>query len=168
MSIEVLKRKDFERIIKIKFNNILDGLDRYEHIELSSSKNSRVDIESEFINIIESFFALNDGKLIIDFYKQNLNEESIEYIKKNLDIEDIKVFDELFDFCDNENIYYSINSKKYLSLLVKLNTRELFFTTFYFYKYPITIWGNYNFKFPIFYDKYSSIKNYINILDKNT
>lgn len=167
MSLEVLEKKDFEKIIKIKFNNILEGLDKYEHIELTSSKNSIVDIESEFINIIESFFDLNDGKLIIDFYKKNLNEESIEYIKRNLDFEDIKIFDELFDFCDNENIYYSIKSKKYLRLLIKLNTRELFFITFYFYKYPITIWGNYNLKFPMFYDKNSSIKNYINILDKN-
>ncbi len=167
MDLKVIEEKDFKNIIKIRFNNILEGLDNYDNIELSSLKNRKKDIEEDFINILESFFDLNEGKLIIDFYKKNLNEESINYIKSNLDIGDLEIFNELINECDNENIYYFIESKKYISLLIKLNTRELFFTTFYFYKYPLTIWGNYNFKFPMFYNEFSSIKKYMDILNKN-
>ena len=69
------------------------------------------------------------------------------------------------------DMFFEISDKKYIKLLTKLCTRELFFITFYFTKGPVTIWGNYNLKFPLFYDKDNidegNIKNYFNIAKSN-
>lgn len=167
MDFKIISRGDFENLIKIKFNNILDGFNEYNYIELYSNKNERKEAELDFIKAIEMFFDLNQGFLIIDFYKKNLNNESINFIKRNLDYEDIKIFDELLKLVNEQSIYYKLENKKYINLLTKLCTRELFFITFYFYKFPCTLWGNYNMKFPLFYNDSDNISNYINIAKIN-
>ena len=167
MCIEIIAKIDFDEIIKIKFKNILEGLNNYNYVDIYSLKNKKDEIELDYIKSIEDFYELNEGNLIIDFYKRNLTIDSINFIKSKLDLKDIKYFDELMNILDNENIHYKINDKKYISLLTKLCTRELFFITFYFYKYPATLWGNYNLKFPLFYNENSKIDQYLNILKTN-
>ena len=78
-------------------------------------------------------------------------------------MEDNIVFDKFIDLVNENNNYYKINDKKLIKLLTKLCTRELYFITFYFYKNPVTIWGNYNLKFPLFYEDNTNIKDYIDI-----
>lgn len=163
MNFEIIKKSDFDRIIKIKFDNILDGFDKYNYIDLESVNENKSLIEDDFIKTLDGFFKLNEGNLIIDFYKNKLNEESINFIKNNLDFDDRKLFDDLINFTNDEDCFYKLNDNKYIKLLTKLCTRELFFITFYFYKYPITLWGNYNLKFPLFYDESTSISDYISI-----
>jgi hypothetical protein len=167
MNLKIINHIDFEKLIKIKFNNILDGFEEYNYIEICSSKKDRNESELDFIRCIETFFDLNQGSLIIDFYKNNLTSESIRFIKSNLDNEDIKSFDELLELVNSKNIYYKLENKKYISILTKLCTRELFFITFYFYKFPGTLWGNYNMKFPLFYNDSDSFSEYINIVKMN-
>ncbi len=162
MNLEVINNKDFINIIKIRFNNILYGFDNYNYIELSC-KSNKYESEENFIRAIESFYEINDGNLIIDFYKNRLNKDSITFIKSNLDMEDNIVFDKFIDLVNENNNYYKINDKKLIKLLTKLCTRELYFITFYFYKNPVTIWGNYNLKFPLFYEDNTNIKDYIDI-----
>ncbi|MDU5107952.1 hypothetical protein, partial [Clostridium sp.] len=156
-------------IINIRFNNILDGFDNYKYIELSPINNERLDKENEenFIKALEEFYDLNEGNLIIDFYKNKLNYESINFIKNNLSIEDNILFEEVINEVNDNDTYYKVNNKIYIKLLTKLCTRELFFITFYFYKYPITIWGNYNLRFPLFYNDIENISKYIKIAQIN-
>lgn len=163
MDFEIIKKSDFNRIIKIKFDNILDGFDKYNYIDLESVNENKSFIEDDFIKTLEGFYRLNEGNLIIDFYKNKLNQESINFIKNNLDFEDKKSFDDLINFTNENDCFYKLNHEKYIKLLTKLCTRELFFITFYFYKYPITLWGNYNLKFPLFYSSYTNISDYISI-----
>ncbi|MGG7143188.1 hypothetical protein ACQPVP_06945 [Clostridium nigeriense] len=167
MDLKIINQMEFENIIKVKFNNILDGFDNYDCIELYSNKNNKKEAELNFIKSIEMFFDLNEGFLIIDFYKNNLNNENINFIKRNLDNEDIKIFDKLLKLMNEQNIYYKIENKKYINLLTKLCTRELFFITFYFYKFHCTIWGNYNMRFPLFYNYFDDINDYLNIAKIN-
>lgn len=167
MDLNIIKKSDFEKIIKIKFNNILDGFEEYNYIELSSNKNNKNEAELDFIKSIEMFFDLNEGSLLIDFYKDRLTKESVRFIKNNLDKEDINSFDELLKLVKSEEIYYKVENKKYIKLLTKLCTRELFFITFYFYKFPATLWGNYNLSFPLFFDDHDKIYDYINIAKIN-
>lgn len=163
MDFEIIRKSDFNRIIKIKFDNILDGFDKYNYIDLESVNENKSLIEDDFIKTLEGFYRLNEGNLIIDFYKNKLNQESINFIKNNLDFEDKKSFDDLINFTNENDCFYKLNHEKYIKLLTKLCTRELFFITFYFYKYPITLWGNYNLKFPLFYDESTNISDYISI-----
>lgn len=167
MDLNIIKKSDFENIIKIKFNNILDGFEEYNYIELSSNKKDKNEVELDFIKSIEMFFDLNEGSLLIDFYKDRLTNESVRFIKNNLDKEDIDSFDELLKLVNNEDIYYKVENKKYIKLITKLCTRELFFITFYFYKFPVTLWGNYNLSFPLFFDDNDKIYDYVNIAKIN-
>lgn len=163
MKFEVVSKSDFDKVIKIKFNNILDGFDKYNYIDLSPITENKNEGEELFINAVESFYELNDGNLIIDFYKNKLNEDSINYIMDNLDFEDNRYFDELLNFSSKSDYFYKVKDKKYIKLLTRLCVKELYFITFYFYKYPITLWGNYNLKFPLFYGKNTNISDYIRI-----
>lgn len=168
MCVEVVSEKEFNESIKIKFNNILDGFDSYSYVDIHSIKDKNEEIELDYIKSIEEFYDLNEGDLIIDFYKNNLTKDSIDFIKNNLEVNDIIYFDKLINVMNNENIYYRIKDKNYLPILIKLCTRELFFITFYFYKYPVTLWGNYNLRFPLFYNKDSYIHFYKTILKRNS
>ena len=169
MSLEPINNFNFKNIINIRFNNILDGFDNYKYIELSPINNERLDKENEenFIKALEEFYDINAGNLIIDFYKNKLNYESINFIKNNLSIEDNILFEEVINEVNDNDTYYKVNNKIYIKLLTKLCTRELFFITFYFYKYPTTIWGNYNLRFPLFYNDIENISKYIKIAQIN-
>ena len=160
--IEDILNKEFDLKVNIKFNNILEGYDKYKVIELYP-KGKLEDIEELYINFLKEIFN-KDKALIIDFYKKNLSRESIKFIKENIEEEEYSLLDEIINTGSDDIIYFEIKNEKYLSLLTKLNTRELFFTTFYFYKSNITIWGNYNMKFPLFYEIEDNIKPYLDII----
>lgn len=160
--IKDILNKEFNLKVDIKFNNILEGYDKYKVLELYP-KCKLEDMEEVYINFIKEIFN-KDKALIIDFYKKNLSKESIEFIKENIEEEEHILLDEILNIGNEDTIYFEINNEKYLSLLTKLNTRELFFTTFYFYQSNITIWGNYNMKFPLFYENEDDIKPYLDII----
>jgi len=167
MDLEIVNKNDFERVINIRFDNILDGFDRYNYIELSPRDEVKNDSEEYFIKTVEAFYEVNEGNLIIDFYKKNLNDNSIELIKKHLDSDEKAYFDELINFATDNEYFYKVNNKKYIKLFTRLCTKELYFITFYFYMNPITLWGNYNLKFPLFYDDNTNTIEYINIAKAN-
>ena len=164
MNLESVNNINFKNIINIRFNNIIDGFDNY--IELSPI-NRHINYEDDFIKAFEEFYNMNDGNLIIDFYKNRLNYESISFIKDILNIEDNILFEEVINEVNDKDIYYKVNNKNYIKLFTRLCTRELFFITFYFYKYEATIWGNYNLKFPLFYNDIEGIDEYIKIAQIN-
>lgn len=166
MFLEPINNCNFDSIINIKFNNILEGFDNYKYIELSPI-NKNLKFEDSFIKTFEEFYDINEGHLIIDFYKNKLNDDSISFIKENLCKEDNLLFDKIIEMINNNDNYYKVNDVKYIKLFIKLCTRELFFITFYFYKYPVAIWGNYNLQFPLFYNENSNINQYVKIAQIN-
>ncbi len=54
------------------------------------------------------------------------------------------------DTLQGDTIYFRL-TKDIIPFITRLSTREVLFCTVYFTKYPFTIWGNYNKKFPCFY-----------------
>lgn len=156
-----ISTEEFNLKVSLKFNNILEGYNKFKVIELYQN-NKVKDGEVAYISLIREIFE-KDKALIIDFYKNNLSEESINFIKENIDLKDNILLNEILNKDSGDRIYFEIQNEKYLDLLTKLNTRELFFVTFYFYKSNITIWGNYNMKFPLFYENNDKIDEYLNI-----
>lgn len=156
-----ISTEEFNLKVSLKFNNILEGYNKFKVIELYPN-NKVKDGEVAYISLIREIFE-KDKALIIDFYKNNLSEESINFIKENIDLKDNILLNEILNKDSGDRIYFEIQNEKYLDLLTKLNTRELFFVTFYFYKSNITIWGNYNMKFPLFYENNDKIDEYLNI-----
>ena len=156
-----ISTEEFNLKVSLKFNNILEGYNKFKVIELYPN-NKVKDGEVAYISLIREIFE-KDKALIIDFYKNNLSEESINFIKENIDLKDNILLNEILNKDSGDRIYFEIQNEKYLDLLTKLNTRELFFVTFYFYKSNITIWGNYNMKFPLFYENNDKVDEYLNI-----
>ncbi|WP_411167731.1 hypothetical protein ACH36K_11300 [Clostridium sp. MB05] len=170
MGIKAIKKNEFNMVIKLKFENILEGFDNYKYVELYPRKNkSQINIENDFINTLEDFFYLNSDKdkLIIDFYKNKLNSDSIKYIESYLNYDEKELFHNILNEGSEEDIFFEITDKRYIKLLTKLCVKELFFITFYFTKGPITLWGNYNLKFPLFYCNEYSIQEYLKIARDN-
>lgn len=149
----------FNNIIKIKFNNILVGLNNYPNFTLMSNLNNKEDV---FIDFILKVFELNNHVCYIDFYISQLGEKDIKNLI-NLTPEEDK--DMLINNINikNDSVYYKVDNQKLIPFLVRLSTREIFFITFYFNKIPITIWGNYNMEFPCFFENEKDMNFYKNL-----
>ena len=111
MGIKAISKADFDKIIKIKFDKILEGFDKFNYVELYSRKDKeKIEIEEDFIKTLESFFYLNydENKIIVDFYKNKLDKDSIEFIENNLDLEEIKIFNEILNSGTINDMFFEI------------------------------------------------------------
>ena len=77
--------------------------------------------------------------------------------------EDKKILELHLNAEPHDGVFYKLTNKDLIPFLVRLNTREIFFVTFYFINKPITIWGNYDMKFPCFFNKQEDLDFYYNL-----
>ena len=61
---------------------------------------------------------------------------------------------------NHDEPYYKVTDKSLIPFLARLNTREVFFVTFYFTKKPLTVWGNYNMTFSCFTENKEDLEFY--------
>lgn len=171
--LEPIEDDYFKRNVEIRFNNILDGFDSYKNRNIKPLMKSDFKIsEKAFINFFQEAYKLNSelGGCIVEVYFNKLNKDELYKLVQGLDESDIGKINDIMEYLSqNKNIdtiYYEIKDIDIISVLTKMCTRELFFVTFYFTNIPITIWGNYNLCFPLFYIKESHLDNYIEIIKK--
>lgn len=153
MKVRALSKYEFKSGGFIYFSNILDGFDKYEYVQLSPTSSIYEEVEKSYIGFIEILFNINNKKVVIDFYKNRLDKDSIKYIEDRLEDEENTLFNRLMDCGADEDIFFEITDFSFIPLLIKLNLKELFFVTFYFDKANFTLWGNYNYNFPLFSSK---------------
>lgn len=123
------------------FERIEEGLDNYPYYFLEGT-------EEELLQDLKDLVIKNGYEnSFVDFYYGRLSLEEKELVQKALTKDEI---DYIYTLDFKDNIYFPLDDKL-LTLTVKLSTRELLFSTFYFCKNPCTVWGNYNKKFPVFY-----------------
>lgn len=163
---------NIDNIVKIKFNNILEGINLYYNYilepELSLGESNK---EEAYINFIRQCFISNkkfnkNNPLIIDCYISTLSTDEYESLLSFLNSKDKKVLKYMYENKSANNYYY-IFDEDILDTFVRLCTKELFFITFYFIGLEATIWGNYNFKFPIFYSDENIFSLYKELAYKN-
>ncbi|HCW52801.1 MAG TPA: hypothetical protein DG753_03475 [Clostridium sp.] len=153
----------FKTNVNIKFNNILSGFDNFLNFTIDA-KNIE-DGEIKLTTLIEKIFEENNNECYIDLYLNNLSEEDKENLLNLIsDSSDKKLLQEIINLNHNTP-YYKIKDKSFIPLLTKLNTREIFFVTFYFVKKPATIWGNYNLNFPCFFNNKNTLEEYLNLVN---
>lgn len=143
---------EFENRVIIRFKNILDGFDNFKNFTIET-----IDIkdgENKIIKFIEKIFALNNYECYVDFYINKLSNEDKEKLIDLVPAEDQTILISHLNSQSHDEVFYKLENISLIPFLVRLNTREIFFVTFYFTNKPITIWGNYNMKFPCFtYDQ---------------
>ena len=138
---------EFRENVTIRFNNIMDGLDNYLNFEING--NHIDNGENEMINFITEVFEENGCEAYIDLYLNNLDDAGRSNLL-NLCCKDDKEIITAQINLNHSEPYYKVTDKSLIPFLVRLNTREVFFVTFYFVKRPLTVCGNYNMTFPCF------------------
>lgn len=147
---------DFKNIVKIKFNNILDGFNLFDNFTINGNINNG---EEKIIEFIEKIFEENTDNTYIDFYINKISDEDKDNLINLLSPSDKNILKKLMNI-PHDGVYYKLTDKNLIPFFVRLNTREVFFVTFYFSNRPITIWGNYNMNFPCFVDNHESLEYY--------
>lgn len=151
-----LPRREYERILGITtkediissngiyIENIQEGFERYHYNQLEGTR------KEIYQKIYELLLDNGNENSYVDFYYGKLSVKEREYLRENLSNKSFVIL----------NLYENLKgpvflplSNDLLFLTEELNTKELLFCTYYFCKYPCTVWGNYNLKYPIFTNK---------------
>jgi len=136
----------FKQNVKIHFDNINEGFSRFKHDMLEEKT------EDELIEYMLNAYDENGfDNFYIDLYLNRIDETNEDKFINMLCNEDKKTYEIIKKEYDTSTIYYKID-KSLIPFITRLNTREILFTTIYLTKFPKTIWGNYNMKFPVFYE----------------
>ncbi|WP_455814869.1 hypothetical protein [Clostridium butyricum] len=151
---------EFKNNVSIQFNSILDGFNEFKNFTLDGNlvENS----ELSLINFICDVFKQNNNECYVDFYINKIDKSEKDNLLNLIDKEHKSLLQQIIDM-NHDDVYYKITDIRLIPFFTKLNTRELFFVTFYFTKKPITIWGNYNFKFPCFFNNSHMFNYFYNI-----
>ena len=155
--IQEIDKNIFFEEVKVRFNNILNGFDEYKNITFDFNELGYD--EEKIIKLIEDIYEENKGECYIDFYISKLSQKDRVILINMIEDEDREFINKLIDN-KYSDCYFKLLSKKLIPIFMRLNTREIFFVTFYFTYIPITIWGNYNLKFPCFFDCNETMKFY--------
>ena len=156
-----INENDFKDKVSIRFNNITEGVNRFEKKILESDKSD--DFEKSIIGFLQEAVKLNGVEnSYVDFYYNTLEEDEKRRFKELLNCED-KEFIKKFEYENSEGgIYYNLTLES-IPFITRITTQEVLFSTIYFVKEPFTIWGNYNKKFPTFNKEECICNKYENI-----
>jgi hypothetical protein len=161
-----------DKLVNIRFNNILEGMNTYKNYIIAPlNEMDTYNREENYINFMKKCFKINkkvnnEASLVVDFYLSKLNDDQYNKLLLMVSDEDKIILEYLYKNKYKSNYYY-ILGEEILPFFVRLCTRELFFVTFYFKGYEATIWGNYDFKFPIFYKDENILQVYKEVLTQN-
>lgn len=157
-----ISNDEFKNAVNIRFNNILDGFNLFKNFTIEANT-IKDDGEKNLIEFIETIFEENNSEAYVDFYLNKISDEDKEKLISLISNEDKDILKLHLNIEPHDGVFYKLENKALIPFLVRLNTRELFFVTFYFTNKPITIWGNYNMKFPCFFNKQEDLDFYYNL-----
>ncbi len=100
---------------------------------LSSFEEHNLKYESNFLNVMSAIYLANNKEVIVSCPKIHLLDEIIDEDISNL-----------------QTTVFRVTEVKYLQLFVRLATRELLFSDFYFPYLKTLIQGNWELCFPVF------------------
>ena len=153
---------DFNNTINIKFNNILDGFDFFKNFTIDGNVTCG---EEKIITFIEKIFEEYIDDTYIDFYINRISSEDKSNLMNLISDNDKNTLREFMNIT-HDGVYFKLIDKNLIPFFVRLNTKEVFFVTFYFNNRPITVWGNYNMKFPCFVNNDEDLEYYLQLASK--
>jgi len=157
-----ISNDEFKNAVNIRFNNILDGFNLFKNFTIEANT-IKDDDEKNLIEFIETIFEENNSEAYVDFYLNKISDEDKEKLISLISNEDKDILKLHLNIEPHDGVFYKLENKALIPFLVRLNTRELFFVTFYFTNKPITIWGNYDMKFPCFFNTQENFDFYYNL-----
>ena len=129
-------------------DQIIDAMRKYPSRMLEKTA-------GEYLELLSRLMELNGkGNCFVDLYFGRRTEEEQKRILEALSEDEARI---LNVHCTDEGIYFPLTCEN-LSLTAALSAREILFSTYYFTKYPCTIWGNYDLKYPVFFGSEECVK----------
>lgn len=119
---------DFNNTINIKFNNILDGFDFFKNFTIDGNVTCG---EEKIITFIEKIFEENIDDTYIDFYINRISSEDKSNLMNLISDNDKNTLREFMNIT-HDGVYFKLIDKNLIPFFVRLNTKEVFFVTFYF------------------------------------
>ena len=136
----------FKQNVKVYFENINEGFSKFKHAMLEDKS------EDELIDYMENAYDENGfDNFYIDLYLNRIDESNENKFLELLTEDDKLTYKHIKDQYDSSTVYYKID-KSIIPFITRLSTREVLFCTVYLAKENKTIWGNYDMKFPVFYE----------------
>lgn len=168
MILEAVKDEEFLSSMPLSFNNISEGFEKYLNGILEVEEVvAKEQGEERIIEFLEELLEVNgEENSYVDFYYERLEEEDKNRLKKLLGEEDRLLLEDIEKELKGDGIYFRL-TKYVLPFMARLCTREILFSTFYFTKMPCTIWGNYNLRFPCFFNKEEEMEFYQEVSSKH-
>jgi len=125
----------------IYIEHIQEGFEWYHNEMLEGT-------EIELLDKIEEMYEQNGNEdSYVDFYYGKLSYEERNNLKGQLSTRALAIL-ETYERL-KEPVFLTLNMEL-LDLTAELNAKELLFSTYYFCRFPCTIWGNYNLSYPVF------------------
>ena len=162
-----INENDFKNNVEIRFNNITEGINRFENKTLGSDNS--FDFEKSMVSFLEEAVKLNGVEnSYVDFYYNILEEDEKIRLKELINNEDKEFIRKFENEKGMSGVYFNLTLES-IPFITRITTKEVLFSTIYFVKKPFTIWGNYNQKFPVFYkekficDEYGKLAEKFNL-----
>lgn len=136
-----IKKTDLLKRGAIYLNRIEEGFEDYKVDSMEGT-------EEELYQILLSLYRKNgETNSFVDFYYYRLSESERTEVMKVLTQEEMTYITTLEE--DKVSVFYPLD-ETLLGITAKLTAKEILFSTFYFTKEPMTVWGNYQLKYPVF------------------
>jgi predicted DNA-binding protein (MmcQ/YjbR family) len=121
--------------------NIQDGFDQYTCNMLEGTQEE----------IYQKIYELREKNSInssyVDFYYGKLSLEERNNLRLGISDKSFSILN-MYEYL-KEPVFLPLDND-ILVLTAELNAKELLFTSYYFCKFPCTVWGNYNLSYPVF------------------
>ncbi|MGL5417250.1 MAG: hypothetical protein ACRDAU_16400 [Clostridium sp.] len=150
---KALNKEEIKNILYIE--EIQYGLNNYT--------NALLNVDNAKISEIKEFMKEIEENIVIDYYGNIIKENEFNLLVKELSKEEEKYLKELRASEETKVIFTEIE-ERLLDIAIKLSYEEILFSSFYLGK-KITIWGNFNKEFVMFFEKDIDIEE-IKILAK--
>lgn len=127
--------------------NIQTGLSEYPHVLLQKTP-------EEFLELLRQMISLNGaGRSYADFYWGRLSEEERGRVTSSFPQSKKALWMDLTASMEIgvEDLYFSLEDDEFLLMLHYLTSEEILFSSFYFTRFPCTVWGNYNLSWPFIF-----------------
>lgn len=140
--LRAVTREELEKRGALLFTNIQEGFDKYHWEILSGNEN---ELKQKLEKLREKS---GNQKAYTDFHYGSLKKEEKENVWNMLSDRGRHLL-EPYKFL-SKMVYLPLTDELF-ELTLELNCKEILFCTYYFLGESVTVWGNYEMKFPAFY-----------------
>lgn len=130
----------------IYFDNIAEGFQLYQEFTIEMDE---VQAAVRFRRLMEKNGPENS---FVDFYYFRIDQDARNHIRSILREDEVLYLETLRPADPEEDIIFPLTAEL-IDIIVKLNAKEMLFSTVYFTKERSTWWGNYEKKYAVFIDR---------------